>query len=479
MVTIVYRVLLIVTIALVTVTRPTRSKEVCQIFCDGEDSQRATLVRNATQEAFVSRILTLSISESLNMAFASLTNGQEGDEIWLDRSFDAGNTWEEDDGSMLGFTTVAPGNFQATTNMFNVDDSSLVSGMGAVRACIHIKDGLTACSEWARSEYMSGSPMEAAVTALMQFYKADGLWQTVGWWNAANCLTAMIDYLRLSKDTFYTPVIEDSYVKNLDGWWGNFTSDALDDVGWWALAWVDAYDLTGNKTYLDMAILDAEHIVAYRDDVCGDGIWWNIYRNYKNAITNELYIKIAAQLHNRLPGDTKYLREAVELWDWFMRSGMVNEQSLINDGLTDACTSNNDTTWTYNQGVILGAAVELAQATSDPQYITQAVRIADAVIASRLLSPAGILREPCEDWTQLCDGNQSSFKGIFLRNLAELNRVLPNKPYQTYLENQVRSNFQNNRNSMNQHGLHFAGPFDYPDANRQHSVVDAYVASLP
>ncbi|CAG7836175.1 unnamed protein product [Allacma fusca] len=467
---------LFVLVSMFLVSIPVNSKEVCQAFCDGEDSGRATLVRNATKETFSGRILTLSISESLDMAFASLERAEVNDQVWLDRSFDSGKNWEDD--SKLGLKTVPAGQSQATTDLFNVDDTAVISGIGAVRACARVGTD-TVCSTWARSEFMSETPIKAAVTTLMQFYKEDGLWQTVGWWNAANCFTAMLDYFRLSKDNFYIRVVEDSYVKNLEGWWGNFTSDALDDVAWWALAWVDAYDLTGNKTYLDMAILDAEHIVAYRDDICGDGIWWNIYRKYKNAITNELYIKLAAQLHNRLPGDTKYLNEAVELFDWFVGSGMINQENLINDGLTDACLSNNDTTWTYNQGVILGAAVELAQATQDNKYLTKAREIADAVIGSSKLSPAGILREPCEDWTQLCDGDQSSFKGIFLRNLAELNRVLPNKPYQTYLENQVRSNYENNRNSMNQHGLHFAGPFDYPDANRQHSVVDAYVATLP
>jgi predicted alpha-1,6-mannanase (GH76 family) len=73
---------------------------------------------------------------------------------------------------------------------------------------------------------------------------------------------------------------------------------------------------------------------------------------------------------------------------------MINGDSLINDGLTDDCRNNNQATWSYNQGVILGALVELAKATGDNDgHINPARQIADAVLASSSLNPDGILRE--------------------------------------------------------------------------------------
>ena len=42
---------------------------------------------------------------------------------------------------------------------------------------------------------------------------------------------------------------------------------------------------------------------------------------------------------------------------------MLNSQWLFNDGLTSACVNNNSTTWTYNQGVILGGLVNLYEIT--------------------------------------------------------------------------------------------------------------------
>ena len=452
---------------------------ICQAFCDGQDASLATQITNVTSVTVQSRRITLQIAETLDMAFATLEGGSAGDEVWLDRSFDGGITYA--DNTKLGATTVSQGSSRVSTLLYNVDDLQVIYGVGAVRACGKIATAVDAtCTEWARSQLLAQTPMEAAVTALMQFYTPDAKWQTVGWWNAANCLTAMLDYFRLTGSRNYVGLIEDNFAKNIDDWWGNYTSDALDDIAWWALAWIRAYDLTGNQTYLDMAILDAEFIVDYRDDVCGDGVWWNIYKMYKNAITNELYIKIAAQLANRIPGDTKYRNEAIELFAWFVApGGMVNDEYLINDGLTDNCQNNRDTTWTYNQGVILGAAAELYTATGNVSYLTQARLIADAVIASAELSPNGILREPCENWNQSCNGDQTSFKGIFLRNLAELNRAIPGRPYQEYLVRQAESNYANNRNLMNQYGLHFAGPFTKAEANHQHSAVDAFVSTLP
>jgi len=215
-------------------------------------------------------------------------------------------------------------------------------------------------------------------------------------------------------------------------------------------------------------------------------------QNLKNAITNELYIQLAAALHNRLPGDTKYLGQAIEIWEWFRQSGMINEDNLINDGLRDDCTSNRDTTWTYNQGVILGGLVELWLATGDADYLDEAVVIADAVLASPILTRNGVLTEPCEYSGQIgcgehtggCDCNQISFKGIFLRHLGELNRALASRsrrqegPYQAYLRRQAETVYDFNRNLLNQYGIHYAGPLEDVNAGTQQSALEAFTAGM-
>jgi len=100
---------------------------------------------------------------------------------------------------------------------------------------------------------------------------------------------------------------------------------------------------------------DVDFMWRYRDDVCGGGLWWTVDRDYKHAITNELFVQAAAQLAQRL-GDrgSIYFERAVSVWNWFEASGMINNELLVNDGLhTATCRNNGDTAWTYNQGVLL------------------------------------------------------------------------------------------------------------------------------
>lgn len=264
-------------------------------------------------------------------------------------------------------------------------------------------------------------------------------------------------------------------------WWpeggGEFRADSTDDTGWWGPAMTRMYDLTRDKQYLNIAELDEQYIGGYWDDVCGGGVWWDIpAKTYKNAISIELYLKLAASLHNRIHGDTVYLRHALEAWKWFKNSGMINSAGLVNDGLNTqggGCDNNGGTTWTYNQGVVLGGLVELYRATGDPGLLADARKIADAVLSSTLLSPKGILTEPCEA-TNTCDNDGTAFKGIFARNLDELDRVLPRRPYRDYLYAQARSAYTHARNG-NLYGVDWAGPFDKASIERQESAVSLLV----
>lgn len=84
------------------------------------------------------------------------------------------------------------------------------------------------------------------------------------------------------------------------------------------------------------------------------------------------------------------------------------------------------------------------KATNDQSYLNEARNIVDAVLRSGSLNPNGILKEyGCGDGDCGMDG--PSFKGAFVRNLGELNRVLNGRPYSEWLMNQAASNWNNNR----------------------------------
>ncbi len=116
----------------------------------------------------------------------------------------------------------------------------------------------------------------AAATALMQFYdNGTERWQATGRWNSANALTAILDYSTRTDSRNHRHAIATTFDRNRGD---NFTND----TGWWAPAWIRAYDLTKERRYLDTAVIAANYMYSYRDG----GLWWSTAKTYKNAVTN-------------------------------------------------------------------------------------------------------------------------------------------------------------------------------------------------
>ncbi|MFI7387297.1 glycoside hydrolase family 76 protein [Streptomyces sp. NPDC049813] len=439
---------------------------VCNKYCDARDPSLSPQDRVPVTATVSARSIALHVDDTDAMGWASLDNGGAGDRVWLDRSMDGGRTWSS--GSRLGDTAVPSGGRGWRTQMYNVDDWGS-QGVGALRACGQPSGGAIACTPWARTTWNAGSRSTAAATALMMSYDRNTkLFGGNGWWTAANALTAVIDNIRISGMGSYRYAIADIYNKNINAQGGQFRNEYLDDTGWWGLAWVAAYDLTGDRRYLDTARADADHMYANWNGTCGGGVRWNTGGNYKNAITNELFLQLTSALHNRLPGDTVYLERARGEWDWFRNSGMINGDRMINDGLNDSCANNGQPTWTYNQGVILGALAELSRATGDTGLLTTARGLADA--SSVRLQADGVLREPGEG--DSCTGDGPSFKGAYVRGLGALNRTLSDRPYAAALTRWANSAHDHDRNALDQYGPHWSGGTGASDYGCQQSALD-------
>lgn len=311
---------------------------------------------------------------------------------------------------------------------------------------------------------------ELAASALQNWYDINaGNWSSSLRWQWANAVQALESTYVRTNGLEYGYAMTDTYDQNNSG---NFINDAgYDDEGWWALAWLRAYDLTGNSRYLSMAktIFNDMSTNGWDTTVCGGGMWWNKAKTYKNAITNELFLTIAARLHQRTPGDSgngSYLDWAQKEWTWFSNSSMINSAHLINDGLSN-CANNGGTTWTYNQGIILGGLTDLYKITGNGSYLSQAEAIADATLAT-LVSSAGILSETCEP---SCDQDQEQFKGLFMLNLAYLYDEDLKPSYAIFLAKNASAIWANDRNSSNQLGLLWNGPFDSATASKQSSAM--------
>ena len=318
---------------------------------------------------------------------------------------------------------------------------------------------------------------------LQRWYsRRTGLWQTTGWWNSANALTAVIRYTQATGDRSYLAVVENTFTKAQRGFiWlqrrkRGFINDFFDDNLWWALAWMAAGDLTGDARYRAAAQAIFAHTLSGWDDACGGGMWWNEKRDYKNAITNELFLTLAALLAARVPGQPEYRDWALREWEWLHGSGMIGPSGLVNDGLTADCANNGGTTWTYNQGVILGGLAALYDLTGDQAYLRQGEVIADAALRS-LVDQAGILAEPGEAKVTGGDRDMPQFKGIFVRYLHDFSRHRRKPEYGAFFRTNADSVLARAGNQAGQFGLRWAGQFDKADASRQASAVEVLTAA--
>ncbi|KAI0392049.1 glycoside hydrolase family 76 protein [Xylariaceae sp. FL0594] len=350
-----------------------------------------------------------------------------------------------------------------------------------------------------------------AIKTLQGWYnQGTGLWDTTGWWNSANCLTVLADYavlnpdsanalnipsiiqntyLNAQKTTFRTMKLIDStglpvstYVKvsgdqalSTRGF-ANFLNDYYDDEGWWALALIRTHDVNqfnlGVPKFLSAATTIFEDMKKGQSP-CG-GIYWSKVGDYTNAIANELYLKVAASLANRIPEKKDYYLDIAKAeWAWFKNSGMINGDNLINDGLNEQCKSNGGNTWTYNQGVILGGLVELSKATGDKSYLDEAATIATAAITH--LTRDGVLYEGCEP---NCGADGAQFKGIFVRNLRELQQSAPRDEFKNFLLKNADTIWASDRDDGNHLGVTWPGPYATADAGSHSSAMDALVAAL-
>jgi predicted alpha-1,6-mannanase (GH76 family) len=153
---------------------------------------------------------------------------------------------------------------------------------------------------------------------------------------------------------------------------------------------------------------------------------------------------------------------------------MIGPAGLVNDGLTAACENNQGITWTYNQGVILGGLAALHELTGDQGYLRQGEVIADAALR-HLTGERGILAEPCEP--SGCDGDQTQFKGIFIRHLHQFFQRSGKPAYRACILANADSVLASAANPAGQFGLRWAGPFDEADASRQSSALEVLIAA--
>ena len=110
------------------------------------------------------------------------------------------------------------------------------------------------------------------------------------------------------------------------------------------------------------------------DVKCKGGIYWKKGLPYKSAISNELFMLLGVRLALRDKNKLYYQKWALKEWNWFSQTGMINDLPLVHDGVRENCEAKGRH-YTYNQGVILAALVDLTKLTGDEKYQNLASKI--------------------------------------------------------------------------------------------------------
>ena len=322
-----------------------------------------------------------------------------------------------------------------------------------------------------RAQLSAGTP--AAVNALLAIYDKP---HTVGLPSrrAANIFRAMLLYMQASGSRGYLSQVRALYLAHYatDG----FINQYYDDEGWWALTWITAYDLTGDRGYLHLARKIFANMTGGWTGICGGGLYWAKWSPYKDAISNELFLQDAALLAARVPGDPAYRYWAQREWNWLRHSRLIGPSGLVADGLTSSCRPRRDVPrFTYNQGGLIAGLVDLYRVTPRASLLPAARKTAAAVLRSPVLTPRGLLHEPCPRTG--CGLDAPTFKGLFAQDLQLLYQATGDPAYQAFLLRNAQSMWLHDRRGS-LFGLRWAGPFGHSGASRQISAAFLLVTQV-
>jgi predicted alpha-1,6-mannanase (GH76 family) len=234
------------------------------------------------------------------------------------------------------------------------------------------------------------------------------------WWQAHG-LDILLDGYQRTKVLDYTAKMQQlqqgTKKKNGNTYLNNF----YDDMAWQALANLRAFQLTQDPSYKTTALQLWDDLKTGWNTNQGGGIAWKKdQRDYKNTPANAPVAILAARLY-QLDHNPDDLTWAMKIYDWEKKTLVDPSTGAVWDGINRQGNGQIDKDWrfSYNQGVFLGAGLELYRATQQSTYLDDANRTASYVLNDSQLSPGGVLKDEG-------GGDGGLFKGILVRYLAQL-----------------------------------------------------------
>ena len=184
---------------------------------------------------------------------------------------------------------------------------------------------------------------------------------------------------------------KDAPIPGFDAWFSSPDGDDkyYDDNAWLVLAFNEASNVTGEKSYEDWARDAQNFVLSGYDEKLGGGLYWHQQKlESKNTCVNAPAIVSALELYKNSK-DPKDLATAKSLYTWTCDK-LQDKDGLFWDNI-NLKGEVQDHKWTYNTALMIRANTELWRITKDPKYLAEARRVSDAALAKMVEPQTGAL----------------------------------------------------------------------------------------
>lgn len=210
---------------------------------------------------------------------------------------------------------------------------------------------------------------------------------------------------------------------------------------------VDAYQVSGNKKYLQQAELAMDFIMTGEDSTCGGGVLWNETEGKgvgeKGISANGFSVYLALKLY-QINKKQLYLDYAHRIYKWVKTKLQNPDNSIYWNGIYVKDCSVNKAIWTYNTAIMILNDLEFYNLTKDESFLADAKKMGAASYQDFTMEVDGMLFYTTHDtW----------FNTVLLKAYIELTNYDENA--RQYVETFIQNADYAWEHARNQYGLFY------------------------